>query len=80
MTPKQVAKLLVQRHFEIGALLIDEAIQCALVTAQYMNSNEIIDELNQLKIKEYDASKGTALEKYWVNKSTEQIIKQMELF
>lgn len=80
MTPKQLAKLLVQKHFEIGALLIDEAIQCALVTATYMNSQQIIDEIKELKIKEFNDSKGTALEKYWNNKPNNQVIKQMDLF
>lgn len=78
MTPKQLAKLLVQKHFEIGSLLLEEAIQCALVTAKFMNNNQVIEEIEQLKLKEY--SDNSPLAKYWINKSNEQVIKQMELF
>jgi hypothetical protein len=78
MTPKQLAKLLVSKHFEIGSLIMEEAIQCALVTAKFMNNNQVIEEIEQLKLKEFNPN--SPLSKYWTNKSSEQVIKQMELF
>jgi len=75
---KKLAKELISKHFEIGSLIIDEAIQCALVTAHYLNDQELINILNEIKLKEYQPD--SALAKYWENKSADRVAKQIELF
>lgn len=72
------AKELIKKHFAIGTLIIDEAIQCAIITAQYINDQQLIDELNEIKLKEYDPN--SALAKYWENKDEKHIATQLDLF
>jgi len=72
------AKELISKHFEIGSLIIDEAIQCALVTAHYLNDQELINELNIIKLKEYKPE--SPLAKYWENKPADRVAHQIELF
>lgn len=71
-------KELISKHFSIGSLIMEEAIQCAMVTAEFLNDSEIINDLKELADKENNPK--SALAKYWENKRPEYVAQQIELF
>jgi hypothetical protein len=76
MTKK--VKELISKHFTIGSVIWEEAIQCAMITAEYLNDAELIKELNEIKEKEIIPK--SPLYKYWMPKQKEEVAKQIELF
>jgi hypothetical protein len=77
MKAKEIAKAILTRHFTIGSLTWEEAIECSLITVDYFNS-DLIDskELKNeiIKIKQKDVYSQI------VNKPVEIVSQQMELF
>lgn len=49
MTPKQIAQMLINDHHKIGRLNYSDAIDCAIVTAQYCQYYDVIIELKYMK-------------------------------
>ena len=72
MTPKNIAKRLLHRHFETGSLTWEEAIECALVTLEFYNAPDIEREILAIKNKEVTTPP--------VNKSNTLVLKQLQLF
>lgn len=72
MTPKNIAKRLLHRHFETGSLTWEEAIECALVTLEFYNAPDIEREI--LEIKKRDVYHPTT------NKPSNIVLKQLNLF
>lgn len=49
MTPKQLALMIIGDHLKIGRLSYSDAIECAMVTAQYAQYIDVINELKTIK-------------------------------
>lgn len=67
-----IAKTLLSEHFKIGSILWEEAIESALVTANYLNDQNVINELNEIKSRDVRIPSE--------NKSALIVSKQIELF
>lgn len=80
MDYKKLSKEILHKHFQIGAVLLEEALQSAIITAEYIGDENLINEIKLMASAEYDRSKNTALAKYWINKPIESINKQLQLF
>lgn len=80
MDTKQKAKEILHKHFEIGAVLVDEALQASIVTAEYIGDADLLKEIKEMASAEYERSKQTALSKYWINKPIESVNNQLKLF
>lgn len=80
MNNKELAKQIFRKHFEIGAVLVDEALQSAIITAEYIGNDELLNEIKLMASAEYERSKNTALAKYWISKPIESVNNQLKLF
>jgi hypothetical protein len=80
MNNKQLAKEIFRKHFEIGAVLVDEALQSAIITAEYIGNDDLMNEIKLMASAEFERSKNTALAKYWISKPIESINNQLQLF
>ena len=80
MNNKELAKKIFRKHFEIGAVLVDEALQSAIITAEYIGNDELLNEIKLMASAEYERSKNTALAKYWISKPIESVNNQLKLF
>lgn len=74
MTPKQIAKKIISQHFAVGSVGYDEALECALITAQHMNTPDIYNAIKEIQA--YEVRNGNLYQ----NKPVAVILKQMELF
>jgi hypothetical protein len=71
------AKEIIKEHFKISSLIYEEALQSALITAQFLNDKKIIEEINVLiDIENNRHSYSDFTKKYMSRKSVEQ----MQLF
>lgn len=80
MNNKQLAKEIFRKHFEIGAVLVEEAIQSSIITAEYLGNDDLLNEFKLMASAEYERCKNTALAKYWINKPIESVNNQLQLF
>jgi hypothetical protein len=80
MNNKELAKKIFRKHFEIGAVLVDEALQSAIITAEYIGNDELLNEIKLMASAEYERSKNTALANYWISKPIESVNNQLKLF
>jgi hypothetical protein len=80
MNNKQLAKEIFRKHFEIVAVLVDEALQSAIITAEYLGNDDLLNEVKFIASVEFERSKNTALAKYWINKPIESVNNQLQLF
>jgi hypothetical protein len=80
MNNKEIAKQIFRKHFEIGAVLVDEALQSAIITAEYIGNDDLLNEIKLMASAEYERSKNTALAKYWISKPIESVNNQLKLF
>jgi hypothetical protein len=80
MNTKQLAKEIFRKHFEIGAVLVDEALQSAIITAEYLGNDDLLNEIKLMASAEFERSKNTALEKYWNIKPIVSVNNQLQLF
>lgn len=52
MSPKQVARNIIGKHFEVGSLTWEESIECALITSMSMNAPDIEREIREIKARD----------------------------
>lgn len=67
------SKELIRKYFEIGSIIWEEALQCALVTAELMNNTKLIEELTELYQSDLQRTNSPLLEKYYKRKTGEQM-------
>ena len=67
------SKELIKKYFEIGSILWEEALQCAIITAELMNDNKLIDELTELYNNDLQKCNPEFAQKYFKRKTGEQM-------
>lgn len=81
-SPKMdIAKRIISNHFRVGSVGYDEAIDCAIITSEFMKDDELLNIIK--KIKEWEVRNGNLYPDKpddVVEDNINSRFKQMELF